>query len=112
MLGCIYSSYTQMTTTHADGGGGRSTCAPAAAEADEPDGVSTAATVAWAACGRGGRPETTGPAGRPAGRQPDRQTCTSFDGIDKFSRFPTCMMLVCGPIRLVRPSAVIIDHKK
>jgi hypothetical protein len=79
MLGCIYSSYTQMIATHADGGGGRSTCAPAAAEADEPDGVSEAAGAAWAAWGGGCRPETTGPVVRPAGRHPDRQTGTSFD---------------------------------
>ena len=30
--------------------------------------------------------------------------------IDKFIKFPTCMMLESGPIRLVRPLAVIITY--
>ena len=91
----VHSSYARMTARHAGAGGGRSTCAPtaaeadapdgvsegapAAAEADAPDGVSEAAAAAWAACGCGGRPETTGPAGGPAVRQPDRQADTPFD---------------------------------
>ena len=32
--------------------------------------------------------------------------------IDTFTRFPACLMLESAPIRLVRPSAVIITHKK
>ena len=30
----------------------------------------------------------------------------------KFTRFPACMMVESDPIRLVRPSAVIITHQK
>jgi hypothetical protein len=36
----VHSSYARMTASHAGAGGGRSTCAPTAAEADAPDGVS------------------------------------------------------------------------
>jgi hypothetical protein len=40
-------------------------------------------------------------------------TCTILkigQVIDKFTRFPTCMMLESGRIRLVRPPAVIITY--
>ena len=46
MLGYIYSSYTQMTATHAAEGGGRPTRALAGAAADAPDSVLEAASAA------------------------------------------------------------------